>query len=451
MRTKQNLSKMNNFEKGTLLILAVLVLGILMLLGVYFLTFSLTEFRISESQKVATQTYYLAEAGINEAIWKLKNDPTWSSNFITAPTCEDWEASFARDPALFPNGSYEISIKNTSCGNGVITATSTIDSSQRRVEIKVFKAQDSPVSDFNLFTGGPSENMEIRFTDPLNVHDGDVFGNNNMNIKQSSKINLDGDRKAMVHGNLTISADSELNATSCAKNICDPGCEAAECPPAQIGMPQIDFDSATSSSYLEIAKNSDCSLIRTDGKTNCVFTPPEFEYLMWDNYPNLFLPTSTVTYVTGDVNIRAAQELTVSGVLAADRDINVGKDNCWNHPDPPFSRCGFCRLEVYRPGVPGDDEPAGILAKRKVDIGNFAGFGGRAVYLEGLIYAGAELAFSGVQALVEIHGGIAARKLDFSSMWNGIDLYLDSDVIIDTFSEAFYSPVITVDHWEEEY
>ena len=364
MQTKQNLFKTDNFEKGTLLILAVLILGILILLGVYFLTFSLTESRISESQKVATQTYYLAEAGISEAIWKLKNDPVWSSNFITAPICEDWEASFIRDPVFFPGGSYEISIKNTSCGNGIITATSSIGSSQRRLEIKVFRAQDNPVSNFNIFTGGPGENIEIRFTDPLNIYDGDIFCNNNMNIKQSSKVYLDGDRKAMAHNNITISANSELNATSCSKNICDLGCEVDECSPDQIGMPQIDFDSATSSSYLERAKNSDCSLIRTDGKTNCVFTTTEFEDLMWDNYPALFLPTSTVTYVTGDVNIRAAQELTVNGVLAADRDINIGDDNCWNYSGPPFSRCGFCRLEVYRPGVPGDDKPSGIFAKR---------------------------------------------------------------------------------------
>ena len=276
MQKKQNLSKIRNFERGTLLILTVFVLGILMLLGVYFLTFSLTEFRISESQKIATQTYYLAEAGISEAIWKLKNDPVWSSNFITAPVCEDWEASFERDPALFPNGSYQISIKNSSCGDGVITATSTVNSSrgssQRRVEIKVFKAQDNPVSNFSIFTGGPGENIEIKFTDPLNVYDGDVFCNNNMNVKSSSKVYLDGDHRALANNNLIISGGSVLSATSCSSNMCDAGCEADECPPDSIGMPQIDFDSATSSSYLERAKNSDCSLIRTDGKTNCVFT-----------------------------------------------------------------------------------------------------------------------------------------------------------------------------------
>jgi len=444
-------------QQGTLLIIALLALGILTLLGIYFLTFNITESRISKSQKIAIQTYYLAEAGINEAIWKLKNDPQWSTDFTTIPACEDWEASFTRTPAMVSNGSYQVSIKNLSCGNGIIIATSTLDlpkgKAQRVVKTKVFKAESNPVSEYAIFTGGASENMYIKFTDPLDVYNGNLFSNNNINIKWSSKVNVNDDKKALANGNINISVSSELNATSsCAKNICESGCVAStECPPGQIGMPLIDFDSASSNSYLEKAKSSDCSLIRTDGKLNCVFTSQEFEKLMWDNYPQLSLPTSTVAYVTGDINIRAGQELKVSGVLVADRDINIGKDNCWNRPEPPFTRCGFCQLKVYRPGIPEDDEPAGILAKRKINGGNFLGFGTHALYAEGLIYASDEMKFSGALAPVEIHGGIAVRKLTFSSMWNNVNIYLEPDVIIDTFSESSYSPVITIDHWEEEY
>ena len=443
-------------QQGTLLIIAVLTLGTLMLLGAYFLIFNLTESRISKSQKTALQTYYLAEAGINEAIWKLKNDAEWSNNFSATSTCEDWETSFTRDPAIFPNGSYMVTIKNSSCANGVITATSTFNlqggKAQRVVKVKVFKPKNSPVSEYSVFTGGPSENINIRFTDPLTIHSGDLFSNNNLNIKNSSKVYLDGVRKALAGGNIILSGASELNATSCASNMCDPGCVAAsECPPGVIGMPQIDFDSPDPNSYFEKAKISDCSLIRTDGKINCVFTLQEFEKLMWDNYPALSLPSSTVAYVTGDVNIRAGQELTVNGVLASDRDFNIGENNCWNSVDPPFLRCGFSRLSVYRPGLPEDDEPSGILAKRKINMGAFSGFGAHALYIEGLIYSGDETSFSNAQAPIEIHGGIAMRKLRFSSLWNNVNIYLDSDVIIDTFSNSSYSPVITVDHWEEEY
>ena len=75
----------NNFqEKGVILVITFLILGVLLTLGSYFLTFALIESRISQSQVIATQTYYLAEAGINEAIWKIKNDPTWMANFGNA-------------------------------------------------------------------------------------------------------------------------------------------------------------------------------------------------------------------------------------------------------------------------------------------------------------------------------------------------------------------------------
>jgi len=97
-------------KKGVILIVAFLTLGILLLLGVYFLSFTLTDSRISKSQVSATQTYYLAEAGVNEAIWKLKNDSIWKNNFETNP---DWESEVVtRDPALFPGGSYQFKVEN---------------------------------------------------------------------------------------------------------------------------------------------------------------------------------------------------------------------------------------------------------------------------------------------------------------------------------------------------
>ncbi|GAI57320.1 unnamed protein product [marine sediment metagenome] len=62
-----------NCQKGTVVIITFLVLVILLLLGSYFLVFAITETRISKSQEAGARTYYLAEAGINELIWKIKN------------------------------------------------------------------------------------------------------------------------------------------------------------------------------------------------------------------------------------------------------------------------------------------------------------------------------------------------------------------------------------------
>ena len=454
-KMKNQWVKIKMDSKGSILIIATLILGIMLFTGTYFISFSLTGSKMSDSQIVSAETYYLAEAGIQDAIFKLKNDSDWKNAFETKPTstdptCSSWSiAPYTRTDCLFEEGSYTITVTNLGCAKAEIKSQAKIKLpsgkvAQRIVKTKVFKAIGNPVSDFDIFTGGPSENVYIKSTDPLNVHGGNLFSSNNINIKNGSVVNVD--KKALAHGNINV-VGSQLNATSCSANTCDPGCTTStDCPPAQISMPPLDFDF-----YRQEAESSDCGSLRTDGKTNCVFTPEEFEKLMWQNYPKFSLPTGTVSYITGDVNIRAGQELTINGVLAADRDINIGKDNCWTRPEDPYLRCGSSQVTVKRPGDPAEDKPSGLLASRKINTGKWLGFGIKALYIEGLVYAGDEMRLTSIAAPVEIHGGIAVRKFTLSSMWQGIDIYLDPDVIIDTFGDAQYSPVITIDHWEEEY
>jgi len=445
-------------QKGIVIIIAFAVLGVLVLLSIYFISFAITESKISESHKIATRTYYLAEAGINEAIWKLKNDDVWKNNFIDEnlnpdPQGKYWSDSFIAGSVL--GGSYTVTIQNSACAMGEITSTATFETAQRVVKTKVFKGQISPLEDYIIFTGGPSENIYISSTNPLNIHNGSLFSNNNINIKDLSVVNVD--NLALAHNNINVSFLSQLNAANgrCAKGECSVNCPdymegCSECPPAQKPMPSIDFDSSDPNSYLEMAKNDNCSSVRTDGKTNCVFTPGEFENLMWPN-PDLTLPADTVIYVTGDVNIRADQILRLEGVLVADRDINLGKDYYWTSKKPPYLRLGFSQLIIDRPGSPEENKPAGILTKRKINGGGWFGFGVESLDVHGLVYAGDEMSFSSVGASMTINGGIAVRKFTLSSMWYGVDIWLDSDVIADTFKSSAYSPVITIDHWEETY
>jgi len=449
-----NFRKLNK-KKGSVLIFTLIILAIMIALGSYFISSSLAGSKISNSQEASIKAYYLAEAGVAEAIYKLKNDPVWKSAFETYPsagdaTCSSWSiASYTRDPALFSNGKYTINVTNLGCARAEIESKAEIELSpgrvsRREVKVQVFKGIGNAVSDFAIFTGGASGNISISDVSPLNIHNGNLFSNNNIIINWASTVNVD--KKALATNNINVFWSSSLNATSCAANICDSGCDSSsECPPDAILTPPIDFDSASADSYLSLAKNSDCSSIRTDGKTNCVFTPAEFEDLMWYNYPELSLPTNTVVYVTGDINIRAGQELTVNGVLVSDKDINMGKDFLWIRW--PTIRSGSCTVTVYRPGVPDDNEPSGLLAKRKINTGLFLG----GLDVNGLIYSGDQFSLNSIGGGVEVHGGIVARKFSLSSLWHGVDLYLDSDVIIDTFKNSSYSPVIKINHWEEEY
>lgn len=445
--------------RGSALILAILVLGLMVFLATYFISFSLTGVQMASNQKYASQTYYLSEAGVQEAIFKLKNDSSWKSAFETLPTisdpnCSSWAiAPYQRTGGIFSNGTYQITINNLGCAKAEIISQAFINISankkaQRIVKVKVSKAMGNPISEHGIFTGGASGNVNITLTNPLRLHNGNMVVENNLQVRSLSRVFVD--EKVLVGNQVSVDGSSQLNSTStCSKNMCESKCVAStECPPKDIAMPPIDFDSASPTSFLSQAKISDCSSLRSDGKTNCVFTTSEFEKVLWDNYPSIVFPTSAVAYVLGDVNIRAGQDLTVIGVLLSDRDINLGQDNCWLSSQPPFFRCGFSKVKVLRPN---DSLASGLLAKRKFVIGGSFGIGTQSLFVNGLVYSGDQMTISSVLAPIEIHGGLVARKIDFSSIWQPFDIYLDSDVIVDTFGVASYSPVIIVDHWEEEY
>src|SRR5680860_1017509 len=100
---------MDNYKKiksqnGVALIITLLIMSLILSLSVYVLNFSSTEAKIAVSQVSGEKTYYLAEAGIQEMVWKLKNDANYKNNFETDP---DWTAEFTRsDPFGANNGSY---------------------------------------------------------------------------------------------------------------------------------------------------------------------------------------------------------------------------------------------------------------------------------------------------------------------------------------------------------
>jgi hypothetical protein len=448
----------NNEKEGVILIFAILILSIILFTSIYFLSFSLTGSKISLSQANATKAYYLAEAGVEEAIFKLKNNTSWKNAFETQPTIEDPNCSswsipdYERDPALIDQGSYKISIENLGCARAKITSISMIMVGDKKIAQRVIKTEvfkpintDNDISDFGIFTGGSSENLTISSADSFNIHNGSIFSNNKIKLQFSSNVNVD--KKALANNKIDISTspnESYLNASStCSNNICEGDCSEG-CPPNEISMPILDFGL-----YLQASKNNDCSLVRTDGETNCYFSSSEkFEKMLWDNYPDIIL--NGVIYVNGDINIRAGQDMVVNGTLVSgeNKNINIGEENAWFRPEWPYARYGYCDIKIYRPD---ENSPSGILAQKKINIGGWLGTGLASLYIEGLVYSGYEMKVSSINAAMEIHGGIATSKFTLSSMWNGFDIYLDPDIIIDTFGSSGYAPVISINHWEEEY
>ncbi len=444
--------KKNFQEKGVVLIVSVLILGVLLTLGAYFLTFTLTESRISKSQIAGIQDYYLAEAGVNEAIWKLKNDPEWKSNFETFP----WSANFSRSGNLLSGSSYQVQIQNSDYARGQIIATSSLNlalgkAAQRVVKTKVFKAFGSLTGEGAVFSGGSSENIDISAS-RVNIYDGDLFSNHNLDIKWLSDVNvfdnpeteiLEG--KVLVAGNLNVSQNSTLDATAtCSKppSLCQGDCPEG-CPPNAISMPMVDFDSGDANSYKSKAST-----------TGSIYTDAEFADLLWQvGQDGTLTLNNEVTYVTGSIDLKGGRRLVIDGVLVADGTVNIGEVECWTNKGQ--KDCGYDQITITDPGV---GKPSGLLTKAKINFGLYSSF--QDINITGLIYANDEAKLVSLPRNFQIAGGLLARKVAITSAWASIDIHLNNSIIIEGIwggtkppegEKPPYSPVVTIEHWEESY
>lgn len=417
---KLNVMEQKNIKlnkRGFVLLTSIIIMSLLLLLGSYVVGFTISEYKISASQSVATKTYYLAESAIAEAIWRIKNDETWKNNFETNP---NWTIVYTRDPALYSNGSYQIEINNTGNARGELTVTGFLDlgdsTAQRVIKTGVTKALGSSVIGDN---GEVSDGVINLTGTVLNVYNGSMFANGNIIVDFFSTINADFAVRST--GNINIHWTSTVNASAL---------ESSNYPPAPdpLPMPAISFDDAGD-------PNSYYNQADSFGQ---VYTENEFEDLMWNNQ-NLTL--NDVTYVTGDIEIKGDQTLTINGVLAAEGDIEVGKNTafcCWG------VRCGGSDIFINRVS---STTPSGLLSKEQIDfelcLDNFDA--------EALVYAVDKIYVLSMPGTFDIIGGLISRKLTLTSIWQGMNITFDNGTVSYTLSDPQYSPVVTVEHWEEEY
>jgi hypothetical protein len=112
-------------EQGSVLILALLVLLVMSILIIGSLELLTTDLKIMDNHLNDIQATYIADSGIEDAIYELRQDVYWSGGFV------DKE---------FPSGSghtYTVTIDNSSYPLVTITSTSTILGSQRTIEAQV--------------------------------------------------------------------------------------------------------------------------------------------------------------------------------------------------------------------------------------------------------------------------------------------------------------------------
>ncbi|MGM0439191.1 MAG: pilus assembly PilX N-terminal domain-containing protein [Patescibacteria group bacterium] len=463
-------------EKGTIVIVAAITTTILMALSAYLLNLLITEIQLSNSDNQAQKAYYLAESGINEAIWKLENNSQWKDDFVDSelnPNVEGeyWSESFKRD---FQGGSYEVSVQSISLGEAQITAVAKVPflgkEARREAKATVFKALDSPTNDSAVFSGGSGSNVQISHSD-LIINNGNIFSGHNLSILGKSDVSLyDNDETERLEGkalttqnfDLSDSATFEEYTAVCSKNICSEEC--SDCPAEEGSIPTIDFDSEAETSFKSRAKklesNGECNVIcnpQNEDAYNCsdkcLFSSKEFEDLLWEvGEEGLLEIQSDITYINGSAELRGARKLNLQGALVADGTLDLGTRSSWVRKGVKHS--GNSHIRVENPEI---DKPSGLISKNKINLGSYL-FTEESL-IEGIIYASDHVQLISTAQPLTINGGIMGRKLNFSSVRKGLEINFNNKMILyglgyminDEIKKPVFSPVIEVDHWEEVY
>jgi hypothetical protein len=392
-----------------LLIVSAVSAALLLLTG-YLLEQSRSEVRIANSEQQATSAYYLAEAGANEAIYKLKNDATWKSKFLTGTFTNE---TFSRSNLFGGTGGYTVTAESS--GNALVditvTATLSAGGQQSRRVIKTrFTRATNPANTWeqSIFGGDTStqQNGNVTVSRNCTVNGGTLQANQNFKVTNHATLTVN-DAAVQANNNIIVNGGGSLVLNNSTQT---------EGVPA-LAMPQIDFDSSSATSL----KN----------RANQVYTSAQFAAL----------PSGTtlngVTYVAGNANW-SNKNLTIAGILAASGDISItltsGYSLTINAGDP-------------------QNGGSGLLGKNNIT----ATVTGGNLTINGLVYAVKDLNIVAKSTpTVAITGGVLGFHLNVgdNDTSGSCSITYDAPLASSPLDPALNgneSPIIQVNHWEEEY
>lgn len=405
-------------QRGVALLATVFFLSLFFILSIYFLDLSMNEKKISRSSQKGNITYYLAEAGIEEMIWRLKNNDDYKDSFEANPS---WEESFSRDDPFGPgSGSYTVSIENNGLARGSIistgmASTSEGNTSRRIVKTEVYRAiaTSTSISDNAVFT---NNNTDILLS-KLNLATSSLHSNNNVEVNGvGTELNIDND----------LGAVNEFYESFWATvNVGGDISDSVNYPPAPDpeDMIGVSFDEPSDPQSLK-------------NRADIVYTESDFEDLLSGAGSSLTL--NGITYVEGDIIFDEDLDVTVNGLLVAEGDIHIG-EACW------LLFCCGNHTSLVVNSQPG--EPSGLIADGDIEFD----FCTKSSDIEGVVYATQKVELTNFSDDIDIVGGVHARDFFTVSVWQPVDITYDSDITTDTLVETEFSPVVTVEHWEEEY
>ncbi len=419
--------KIQNWQQGYVSIV-VLILMMVLVTATYFYASSLfSELTIARNNKGAAVAFSLAEAGVQEAIYLVQYDPDIRERFMTTT---DGLTIFSHETALIPQGGYEVRIQNNAWGSAIVTAIGTyhigtLRTARREIKVGIAQANDRTYPyDGGIYATGSGAGSSIADSDfwyaPVNIYNGGVLSNRDINFKFGSIINVEktveaGDqvvnKNSTVNCNCLFEDDSDPETPQCGDN---PGCAPLEGAETK-KIPEIDFEY-----YKNIAKN-----IPGESPEGNQYFAKQKDFK--DLIPKLGSHTfSGVVFIDGPLDIDWARTITMNGIIAASGSITI--------------TLGQLFVNVPAGG------PAGVLSSRDIVIGTAGNFQGT-----GLVYAGDRVEIdSSIPYILNLTGGIIARRVWISG-FRTVNIHFDSDIVNTALDNPTETPVIEINHWEEEY
>ncbi|HSI20603.1 MAG TPA: hypothetical protein VLA04_02770 [Verrucomicrobiae bacterium] len=404
-------------QKGYALATILILLGVCMFGAAALVTISILESKISRSHVEGTVAYYVAEAGVTDAVWRLNNDTAYT-NALAAGTLNVTYAA-ADTPATGQGFTVTMVTSAEGAGYATITVTGTADNgtftAQRKIETSVFRGSTppgSPIGD-NVFFGGGSLAITNGGSDVL-VTNGDLYMLGNISIHQAT-VNAAG---------RTINAEGSYSASGA--TVTSAGIYASNYPPAPsegLSVPGYDF-----TQYTSLATNK-CTAALYAAETQLRCTPAQFESLIGADddfsFPN------PVVYIDGSLsftNWARDKTITTNGLFVVNG--NLSSNNAASN----------FQFVVNDPGT----GRAGIIVKSNVNNGSGTWT------VNGVMYASGSVSFTNNQT-VTIDGAVVAGGSVNINTGLSLNLAYNETRIISVLGGITNPSAVRVLHWEEEY
>lgn len=369
IKINKTVNKLSN-QKGMALLTTLIFVFILITFAVALLNMTSNDTKLSTLQRDSTEAFYLAEAGIEKALWYLNTSTDNGGNGLDWRTTDTSLYPYGYLEETYPDGStnyYQITIVDDPDPNkdeiiitskGVVSDDNKVYGS-RKIEVKAKKGI-SPASNIAYNYAIASEG-NLTFSGNVQTFGGDIHANENLYISG------EGTNISVFNGDVTVSGET---------NEYSPGNENTD---VQI-YPKIDFDY-----YKQLAIDNGSYY---GSETSVVFT----------TYTEL----SGIHFVDGDIEIKADLDI-IDGAIFATGEIRATGQQTINRT----------QSDEY-------DNPLAIIAKGDITLSGD-------LYVEGVIQTEGTFTING--SITVYNGAVIADEGVLNGGAGGINITYDPDLL----------------------